>query len=164
MIGQSAGDLISGGRKHDACCVCMCLHMVPCGRRIAWWMLGLSWEIRAAFYGIFGHQPIPCHTYTQRTLRIRFELFSFVTVFLGLMAVSCAVALLVVLLVEKPFMKLQKLYFETPKGPTAAERRRAAQLAARNKGLPTNPPTKTNVELVAPAKGSAEALCTCGVE
>lgn len=48
--------------------------------------------------------------------------------------------------VEKPLMKLQKLYFE---GPSSSDKRRAAQLAARQSGA------GGRVELVAASKGTA---------
>lgn len=48
--------------------------------------------------------------------------------------------------VEKPFMKLQKLFFE---GPSSGDKRRAAQLAARQGG------GVGRVELVAASKGAA---------
>jgi peptidoglycan/LPS O-acetylase OafA/YrhL len=60
------------------------------------------------------HYTVLTYYISQRTLRIRFELFGFLNSFFGLMAVSCGLALFVVLLVEKPFMKLQKLYFTEP--------------------------------------------------
>ncbi len=58
------------------------------------------------------HYTVLTYYISQRTLRIRFELFGFLNTFFGLMAISCGLALFVVLLVEKPFMKLQKIWFE----------------------------------------------------
>ncbi len=70
------------------------------------------------------------------------------------MAISCGLALLVVLLVEKPFMKLQKHFLET--GPSAAEKRRAAQLLARSVAANARRHSKGGkVELVAPPMGKA---------
>lgn len=76
------------------------------------------------------HYTVLTYYISQRTLRIRFELFGFLNTFFGLMAVSCALALFVVLLVEKPFMKLQKLYFE----PAAQSKKGAAGGAGAEKG------------------------------
>lgn len=46
----------------------------------------------------------------QRTLRVHWEIFEFGVFFVGLTVVSTFLGLLVTLLVEKPAMKLQKLY------------------------------------------------------
>lgn len=48
----------------------------------------------------------------QRTLRVRWEFFEFLNIFFGLATISAMLGLFVHLLVERPFMKLQKYYFE----------------------------------------------------
>jgi len=50
----------------------------------------------------------------QRTLRIHWELFEFVIIFFGLTVISHILGAIVTLLIEKPAMKLQKIYL-TPK-------------------------------------------------
>jgi len=84
------------------------------------------------------HYTVLTYYISQRTLRIRFELFGFLNTFFGLMAVSCGLALFVVLLVEKPFMKLQKLYFE-PAAPAKKGAAGAAGAAAEKGGKPALP-------------------------
>ena len=62
------------------------------------------------------------------TNRIRWDFFEFVCTYLGLMMFSHCLALFVALLVEKPAMKLQKLYLDggEKKKPAAATGARAS--------------------------------------
>jgi peptidoglycan/LPS O-acetylase OafA/YrhL len=73
----------------------------------------------------------------QRTLRISWRLFDFLSTFFGLFAISLGLGLAVVLLVEKPFMNLQKMFFEAkPKDAKPAKQLREGgqveKISARN--------------------------------
>lgn len=105
------------------------------------------------------HYTVLTYYISQRTLRIRFELFGFLNTFFGLMAVSCGLALFVVLLVEKPFMKLQKLYFE-PAAPAKKGAAGATRAVAEKGGKPALPPAGhlgQKVVLLDPPKKAAKA-------
>jgi hypothetical protein len=53
--------------------------------------------------------------------RIRWEFFDFIIIFFGLYTISSGLGLAVVLFVEKPFIKLQKILMEgSPKKKTVA--------------------------------------------
>jgi len=67
---------------------------------------GLSYTIYLVHYTVLTYWT------SQRTLRVRWAMFDFINLFFGLTAISCGLALMVVMLVERPFMKLQKYYLE----------------------------------------------------
>jgi peptidoglycan/LPS O-acetylase OafA/YrhL len=65
-----------------------------------------------SFTTYLGHYTVLTYYIGQRVTRINFSVFEFVTMYFGLVLFSTMYALFIVLVVEKPFMKLQKKYLK----------------------------------------------------